>query len=307
MADITASMVKDLREKTGAGMMDAKTALVENGGDMEKAVDWLRTKGLAKAAKKAGRTAAEGLVAVARSGNAAAAVEINAETDFVARNEQFQGFVKKTAQVALATGGDVQKLAAAPYGEGKSVQDTLTALIATIGENMSLRRTAVLNVGSGVVASYVHNAISDGLGKIGVLVALESTGDAAKLEALGKQIAMHVAAANPAYLDSASVDPAVLEREKNVIRETAKEQGKAPEIIEKMLEGRVRKYYEEVCLLEQAFIMDGETKISKVVENAAKDIGAPVKLTGFVRFQLGEGIEKEEADFASEVAKVANG
>lgn len=307
MADITASMVKDLREKTGAGMMDAKTALVENGGDMEKAVDWLRTKGLAKAAKKAGRTAAEGLVAVARSGNAAAAVEINAETDFVARNEQFQAFVKKTAQVALATGGDVQKLAAAPYGEGKSVQDTLTALIATIGENMSLRRTAVLSVGSGVVASYVHNAISDGLGKIGVLVALESTGDAAKLEALGKQIAMHVAAANPAYLDSSSVDPAVLEREKNVIRETAKEQGKAPEIIEKMLEGRVRKYYEEVCLLEQTFIMDGETKISKVVENAAKDIGAPVKLTGFVRFQLGEGIEKEEADFASEVAKVANG
>lgn len=307
MADITASMVKDLREKTGAGMMDAKTALVENGGDMEKAVDWLRTKGLAKAAKKAGRTAAEGLVAVARSGNAAAAVEINAETDFVARNEQFQGFVKKAAQVALATGGDVQKLAAAPYGEGKSVQDTLTALIATIGENMSLRRTAVLSVGSGVVASYVHNAISDGLGKIGVLVALESTGDAAKLEALGKQIAMHVAAANPAYLDSASVDPAVLEREKNVIRETAKEQGKAADIIEKMLEGRVRKYYEEVCLLEQTFIMDGETKISKVVENAAKDIGAPVKLTGFVRFQLGEGIEKEEADFASEVAKVANG
>lgn len=307
MADITASMVKDLREKTGAGMMDAKTALVENGGDMEKAVDWLRTKGLAKAAKKAGRTAAEGLVAVARSGNAAAAVEINAETDFVARNEQFQAFVKKTAQVALATGGDVQKLAAAPYGDGKSVQDTLTALIATIGENMSLRRTAVLSVGSGVVASYVHNAISDGLGKIGVLVALESTGDAAKLEALGKQIAMHVAAANPAYLDSASVDPAVLEREKNVIRETAKEQGKAADIIEKMLEGRVRKYYEEVCLLEQTFIMDGETKISKVVENAAKDIGAPVKLTGFVRFQLGEGIEKEEADFASEVAKVANG
>lgn len=307
MAEITASMVKDLREKTGAGMMDAKTALVENGGDMEKAVDWLRTKGLAKAAKKAGRTAAEGLVAVARSGNAAAAVEINAETDFVARNEQFQAFVKKTAQVALATGGDVQKLAAAPYGEGKSVQDTLTALIATIGENMSLRRTAVLSVGSGVVASYVHNAISDGLGKIGVLVALESTGDAAKLEALGKQIAMHVAAANPAYLDSASVDPAVLEREKNVIRETAKEQGKAADIIEKMLEGRVRKYYEEVCLLEQVFIMDGENKISKVVENAAKDIGAPVKVTGFVRFQLGEGIEKEEADFAAEVAKVANG
>ncbi len=307
MAEITASMVKELREKTGAGMMDAKNALVENGGDMEKAVDWLRTKGLAKAAKKAGRTAAEGLVAVARSSNAAAVVEVNSETDFVARNEQFQNFAKKTAEAALGASGDMQKLAAAAYGDGKSVQDTLTGLIATIGENMSLRRTAVLSVGEGVVASYIHNAISEGVGKIGVLVALESTGDKAKLEVLGKQIAMHVAAANPAFLDSASVDPAVLERERNVIRETAKEQGKAPDIIEKMLEGRVRKYYEEVCLVEQVFIMDGETKISKVVENAAKDVGAPVKLSGFVRFQLGEGIEKEETDFAAEVAAVVNG
>lgn len=307
MADITASMVKELREKTGAGMMDAKNALVENGGDMEKSVDWLRTKGLAKAAKKAGRTAAEGLVAVARSGNTAAVVEVNSETDFVARNDQFQGFVKKTAEAALSASGDVQKLANAAYGNGKSVQETLTGLIATIGENMSLRRTAVLSVGNGVVASYIHNAISEGIGKIGVLVALESTGDKAKLEALGKQIAMHVAAANPAYLESAAVDPAVLERERNVIRETAKEQGKAPEIIEKMLEGRVRKYYEEVCLVEQVFIMDGETKISKVVENAARDIGAPVKLAGFARFQLGEGIEKEEVDFAAEVAAVVNG
>lgn len=307
MAEITASLVKELREKSGAGMMDAKNALVENGGDMEKAMDWLRTKGLAKAAKKAGRTAAEGLVAVAKSGTSAAVVEVNSETDFVARNDQFQSFAKKTAEVALTAGNDVAALAAAPYADGKSVQETLTGLIATIGENMSLRRTAVLSVGSGVVATYIHNAISEGVGKIGVLVALESTGDAAKLEALGKQIAMHVAATNPAFLDSASVDPAVLEREKNVIRETAKEQGKPADIIEKMLEGRVRKYYEEVCLLEQVFIMDGETKVSKVVENAAKDIGAPVTLTGYARFQLGEGIEKEEVDFAAEVAAVVNG
>lgn len=307
MADITASMVKELREKSGAGMMDAKNALVENGGDMEKAMDWLRTKGLAKAAKKAGRTAAEGLIAVARAGSKASVLEVNAETDFVARNQQFQDFAKKAAEISLGSESDISKLAATPYADGKSVQETLSALIATIGENMSLRRTKTLSVSSGVVASYIHNAVSDGLGKIGVLVALESTGDAVKLETLGKQIAMHVAAANPTFLDSASVDPAVLEREKNVIRETAKEQGKAADIIEKMLEGRVRKYYEEVCLLEQVFIMDGETKISKVVENASKDIGAPVKLTGFARFQLGEGIEKEEADFASEVAKVVNG
>jgi elongation factor Ts len=307
MAEITASLVKELREKSGAGMMDAKNALVENGGDLEKAMDWLRTKGLAKAAKKAGRMAAEGLVAVAKSGNKAAVVEINSETDFVARNDQFQSFVKKTSEIALTVGNDVAALAAAPYGEGKSVQETLTGLIATIGENMSLRRCATLSVGSGVVASYIHNAISEGVGKIGVLVALESTGDSAKLETLGRQIAMHVAAANPAYLDSSSVDADVLEREKNVIRETAKEQGKPADIIEKMLEGRVRKFYEEVCLMDQLFIMDGETKISAVVDKAAKEIGAPVKLTGFVRFQLGEGIEKEETDFAAEVAAVVNG
>jgi len=307
MAEITASLVKELREKSGAGMMDAKNALVENGGDIEKAMDWLRTKGLAKAAKKAGRTAAEGLIAVAKSGTKAAVVEINSETDFVARNEQFQGFVKKASEVALSADNDVTKLANAPYADGKSVQETLTSLIATIGENMSLRRCASLSVGSGVVASYIHNAISDGVGKIGVLVALESTGDTAQLETLGKQIAMHVAATNPAFLDSSSVDTDVLEREKNVIRETAKEQGKAADIIEKMLEGRVRKFYEEVCLLDQVFIMDGESKVSAVVEKAAKDIGAPVKLTGFVRFQLGEGIEKEETDFAAEVAAVVNG
>lgn len=307
MADITASMVKELREKSGAGMMDAKQALVENNGDIEAAMDWLRTKGLSKAAKKSGRTTAEGLVAVVAEGTSAAIVEVNAETDFVARNDQFQALVRNVAKAALKGAGKVEEVAEVVIEGGKSVKDTLTTLIATIGENMSLRRSAKLAVNDGIVATYVHNAIGDGLGKIGVLVALESTGDKAKLEALGKQIAMHVAAANPAYLDSSSVDPEVLEREKNVIRETAKEQGKAADIIEKMLEGRVRKYYEEVCLIEQIFIMDGETKISKVIENASKDVGAPVKLAGFARFQLGEGIEKEETDFAAEVAKVVNG
>ncbi|AEP09660.1 translation elongation factor Ts [Micavibrio aeruginosavorus] len=307
MADITASMVKELREKSGAGMMDAKQALVENNGDIEAAMDWLRTKGLSKAAKKSGRTTAEGLVAVVAEGTSAAIVEVNAETDFVARNDQFQALVRNVAKAALKGAGKVEEVAEVVIEGGKSVKDTLTTLIATIGENMSLRRSAKLAVNDGIVATYVHNAIGDGLGKIGVLVALESTGDKAKLEALGKQIAMHVAAANPAYLDSSSVDPDVLEREKNVIRETAKEQGKAADIIEKMLEGRVRKYYEEVCLIEQIFIMDGETKISKVIENASKDVGAPVKLAGFARFQLGEGIEKEETDFAAEVAKVVNG
>jgi elongation factor Ts len=307
MADITASMVKELREKTGAGMMDAKGALVENNGDMEAAVDWLRKKGLAKAAKKSGRTAAEGLISVARNGTGAAAVEVNAETDFVARNEQFQNVVRKIAEIALTKADTVEALAGAQMDGGKTVQETLTGLIATIGENMSLRRMTRLNVSKGIVATYIHNSLADNLGKIGVLVALESEGDTAKLEALGKQIAMHVAAANPQFLDISSVAPEVLEREKNVIRETAKEGGKAPEIIEKMLEGRVRKYYEEVCLLEQIFIMDGETKVSAVLEKAAKDMGKPVKLTAFVRFQLGEGIEKEEADFAAEVAKAANG
>jgi elongation factor Ts len=307
MADITASMVKELREKTGAGMMDAKGALVENNGDMEAAVDWLRKKGLAKAAKKSGRTAAEGLISVARSGTSAAVVEVNAETDFVARNEQFQDVVRKITQIALTKADTVEALAGAQMDGGKTVQETLTGLIATIGENMSLRRMTRLNVSKGIVATYIHSSLTENLGKIGVLVALESEGDAAKLEALGKQIAMHVAAANPQFLDISSVAPEVLEREKNVIRETAKEAGKAPEIIEKMLEGRVRKYYEEICLLEQIFIMDGETKISVVLEKASKDMGKPVKLTGFARFQLGEGIEKEENDFATEVAKVVNG
>ncbi|HEY0900954.1 MAG TPA: translation elongation factor Ts [Micavibrio sp.] len=307
MAEITASMVKELREKTGAGMMDAKKALTENGGDMEAAVDWLRKKGLATAAKKSGRTAAEGLVAVAISGTKAAVLEVNAETDFVARNDQFQGFVTKAAELALGANGDINALANTSFDGAKTVQETLTNLIATIGENMGLRRTQTLSVNDGVVVGYVHNAINPGLGKIGVLVALESSGDKAKLETLGKQIAMHVAAANPQFLDTSSVTAEAVEREKSVLRDQALASGKPADIVEKMLEGRMRKFYEEICLLEQVYIMDGETKVSKVLENSAKEIGAPVKLAGYVRFQLGEGIEKAETDFAAEVASVVNG
>lgn len=307
MAEITASMVKELREKTGAGMMEAKKALVESKGDMEAASDWLRKKGLATAEKKSSRTAAEGLVAFAISGTKGALVEVNAETDFVGKNDEFRAYVSKVAEVALKTGAnDIEKLAAAPL-DGKKVQDGLTGLIAKIGENMKLRRCSTLEVKQGVVVGYMHNALEPGLGKIGVLVALESAGKTDKLGDVGKQIAMHVAAAFPKFLDSSSVDSSALEREKNFLRDQAKQSGKPPEIIEKMLEGRIRKFYEEVCLLEQVSVIDGETRISKVVENAAKDAGAPVKLTGFLRFQLGEGIEKEEKDFASEVAAVVNG
>lgn len=308
MADITAAMVKELRDKTGAGMMDAKNALVENQGDMEASVDWLRKKGLAKAAKKSGRTAAEGLIAVAASadGKSAAVIEVNAETDFVGRNEQFQGFVVKAAQVAL-TAGNIEATASAPFADGKNTQETLTGLIATIGENMNLRRSEKVAVNQGLVATYIHSAVAPNLGKIGVLVALESAAPADKLQQLGKQIAMHVAAANPEALDIASVDPKAVEREKNVQRETAKASGKPDDIIEKMLEGRMRKYYEEVCLMEQLFIMDGETKISALLEKAGKEAGAPIKLDGFVRYALGEGIEKEETDFAAEVAAAVNG
>ncbi len=307
MTEISASMVKDLREKTGAGMMDAKKALMETKGDMDAAVDLLRKKGLAKAEKKSSRTAAEGLVALAFADGKAAVVEVNSETDFVARNDQFQNFVRTAATVALEKADTVEQLANAPFPGGKTVQDSLTDLIATIGENMTLRRMGKLSVGKGVVAGYVHNALAPNLGKIGVLVALESEGKKDKLEALGKQIAMHIAAAFPRYLDSASVDPAALEREKNVHRAQARESGKAADIIEKMVEGRIRKYYEEVCLLEQVFVIDGETKISKLLENAKAEAGAPVKLTGYLRIQLGEGIEKEQTDFVAEVAKAANG
>ncbi|ANC91229.1 elongation factor Ts [Azospirillum humicireducens] len=308
MAEITASLVKELREKTGAGMMDCKKALNETQGDLEGAVDWLRKKGLAAAAKKSGRIAAEGLVAVATAGTKGAVVEVNAETDFVARNDKFQAFAAKSAELALATGGDVEALKAAAYpGTSHTAQDELTSLIATVGENMNLRRSVTLSVSAGVVVSYVHSAIAPGLGKIGVLVALESTGDAGKLADLGKQIAMHIAAARPDALDIADVDSSSLERERNVLAEQARASGKPEAIIEKMVEGRVRKYYEEVCLLEQTYVIDGETKVRKVVENAAKDIGAPVKVTAFTRFALGEGIEKAQSDFAAEVAAAAGG
>ncbi|KPF86226.1 elongation factor Ts [alpha proteobacterium AAP38] len=306
MAEITAALVKDLREKSGAGMMDCKKALTEANGDVEAAIDWLRKKGLAAAAKKAGRVAAEGLVGVAANGLSGAAVELNAETDFVARNDAFQAAVSTVTKLALDTDGSLDSLKAAAYpGTGRTVADELPNLVATIGENMNLRRVAKLSVTDGVVSSYVHSALVPGLGKIGVLVALESTGDKAALADLGKQIAMHVAAARPEALDVADVSTANLERERAVLIEQARASGKPENIIEKMVEGRVRKYYEEVVLLEQLYVIDGETKIRKVVENAAKAVGAPVTLTGFVRFQLGEGIEKEQSDFAAEVAKMA--
>lgn len=301
MAEITASMVKDLRESTGAGMMDAKKALVENNGDMEAAIDWLRTKGLAKAAKKSGRAAAEGLVAVATNdaGTFGVAVEVNSETDFVSRNETFQSFVDDVTDIAVKGVDGVEALLNADLN-GKTVADTLTGMVATIGENMTLRRYENVSVAQGYVASYVHNAIAPNKGKIGVLVGLESSKDRAELEALGKQIAMHVAAANPLFLNIDSVDASALERERNVLIEQAKEQGKPADIAEKMVEGRIRKYYEEVVLTEQIFVMDGETKISAL-------LGNDIKLTGFVRMVLGEGVEKEETDFAAEVKAAVNG
>jgi elongation factor Ts len=306
MAQITAGLVKDLREKTGAGMMDCKTALAETNGDMEAAIDWLRKKGLSAAAKKSGRVAAEGLVGVATMGNVGAAVEINAETDFVARNVLFQDFVDTAAKIALETKHDIEALKAKPHpGESRTVAEQLTHLIATIGENMAIRRAAALAVDKGVVSSYVHTAARPGLGRIGVLVALESTGDAEKVGALGKQIAMHVAAANPQFMTIADVDPAVLQREQAIYREKAAASGKPADIIEKMVLGSTRKFYEEVVLTEQAYIMDDKSKVSAAIEKAGKEIGAPVKLAGFIRFGLGEGIQKEEKDFAAEVAAVA--
>lgn len=302
MTAITASMVKELREMTGAGMMDAKKALVENEGNIEAAVDWLRAKGMAKAAKKAGRAAAEGLVSVATNdaGTYGVAVEVNAETDFVARNEGFQTLVTDvTAVAANGTFADVDALNAADMS-GKTVAETITDAVATIGENMALRRYDSVSVEQGFVASYVHNAVVEGKGKIGVLVGLESAKDRAELETLGKQVAMHVAAANPQFLNIETVDADELERERTVLIEQAKEQGKPEEIAQKMVEGRIRKYYEENCLTEQTFVMDGETKISKL-------LGDEIKLTGFVRMVLGEGVEVEETDFAAEVAQAVNG
>ena len=303
MAEITASLVKELREKTGAGMMDCKKALNEVEGDLEKAVDWLRTKGLSAASKKAGRIAAEGLVGVAANGTKGAVVEVNAETDFVGRNEQFQKFVGTVTRLALDNGGDLAKVAAAPFpGSGRDVHGELTNMIATIGENMSLRRAASLAVSDGVVVAYTHNAVAPDLGKIGVLVALESNGDKSKLGALGKQLAMHVAAANPQSLTVADLDKAAIERERGVLAEKAGQSGKAADIIAKMVEGGLRKFHQEVVLLEQAFVIDGKTKVAKVVDDAAKQVGAPVRIAGYLRFALGEGIEKKSEDFAAEVA-----
>ncbi len=307
MAEITAALVKELRELTGAGMMDCKKALTENDGEIEASIDWLRSQGLAAAAKKSGRAASEGLVGVATTGTKGAVVELNAETDFVARNETFQDVAEAITKIALDGNGDIDALKAAEYPGGGTVAEQLVHQIATIGENMDLRRSAVLEVENGVVASYMHNANKPGLGKIGVLVALESTGDAAALEALGKQIAMHVAAANPLALTRDDVDQADLDREKAILMEQARDSGKPEEIIEKMVEGRLRKYYEEICLLEQAYVIDPDNTVGKAVETAAGEIGTPVAVKGFIRFALGDGVEKEEEDFAAEVAAVAGG
>lgn len=308
MNEITASMVKELRETAGAGMMDCKTALQECDGDKAAAVDWLRTKGLAKAAKKAGRVAADGLVGVASEGTSGAVVEVNSETDFVARNETFQSMVGDIADAALAADGHDGLLAAVYPGAGKSVQDHVTEMVGTIGENMNVRRSEKLTVENGIVASYIHNQVVEGLGKIGVLVALESTGDTAKLDALGRQLAMHVAATNPLAANIDDLDPAEIERERAVLIAEAKESGKPDEIIEKMVEGRLRKFYEEVVLTSQTFVIDGETRIEKLLKNAGDDVGTPVALKGFVRFELGEGVDKgKEADFAAEVAAAVSG
>ena len=300
MVEITAALVKDLREKTGAGMMDCKKALIENAGNIEDAVDWLRKKGLAAAAKKSGRVAAEGLIGVASVPAKAAMVEVNAETDFVARNVAFQDFVSTVAKVALHVGEDLAAINAAPYpGTGRTVAEELTQLIATIGENMNIRRARVLTVPSGVVATYVHSALKPGLGKIGVLAAVEGSSEAAALEVLGRQVGMHVAATRPESLDVSAVDPAALEREKQVLTEQARASGRPDNIIEKMVEGRIRKYYEEVVLLEQVWVHDGESRVKAVMAKAGAN------LTNFARFQLGEGIEKQTGDFAAEVAAVS--
>ncbi|MBV9529216.1 translation elongation factor Ts [Sphingomonas sp.] len=305
MAEITAASVKELRERTGAGMMDCKKALAENNGEMEASIDWLRAKGLAAAAKKAGRTAAEGLVGVVVEGTRGAAVEVNSETDFVAKNEIFQDFVRNVAKLVLTTGTDVETLAGAAYPEGGTVQEKLTDNIAKIGENQSLRRAAIMEVSQGAVVSYVHNQVAPGLGKIGVLVALESAASADTLTQLGKQIAMHVAAAHPQALSAEELSAELVERERGIAMEKAKESGKPQNIIEKMVEGGLAKFRKDNALLSQLFVMDNKTPVADVVASAAKDAGSPITLKGFVRFQLGEGIEKKESDFAAEVAAAA--
>ena len=302
MAEITAALVKELRVRTGAGMMDCKRALGDTSGDVEAAVDWLRKKGLAAAAKKAGRIAADGLVGVAARGTAAAVVEVNSETDFVARNELFQAFVRAVAALAITGNSDVEALKQMPYpGTGRTVAEELTELVGRIGENLVLRRVTRLAVEKGHVASYVHNSLAPGLGKIGVLVALESEASGEAIETLGRQLAMHVAAANPQYLETAAVPGSALDRERAVLREQAQGSGKTEAIIERMVEGRLRKFYEEVVLLDQIFVVDGESRVSKVVEAAAKTAGKPIRVAGFVRFALGEGVERPPSDFAAEV------
>ena len=304
MADITASMVKDLREQTGAGMMDCKAALTETKGDMEAAVDWLRKKGLSKAAKKAGRVAAEGLIGLAISGRNGVAVEVNSETDFVARNELFQGLVKMIANVALNVGTDIEAIQAAKVGDG-TVADAIANTIAKIGENMTLRRAAKLAVSNGAIGSYVHNSVSDGLGRIGVLVGLESTGKADELTALGRLVAMHVAAANPQAVDAASLDPAIVKREKEVLADKFRAQGKPENVIDKIVESGLKTFYKEVCLLDQPYIHEPDKTVAQALKEAEGKVGGPVKVSGFVRYALGEGIEKQESDFAAEVAAAA--
>ncbi len=304
MADITASMVKDLREQTGAGMMDCKAALTETKGDMEAAVDWLRKKGLSKAAKKAGRVAAEGLIGLAISGRNGVAVEVNSETDFVSRNELFQGLVKMIANIALNVGTDVEALKAAKIGDG-TVADAIANTIAKIGENMTLRRAAKLAVSNGAIGSYVHNSVSDGLGRIGVLVGLESTGKADELTALGRLVAMHVAAANPQAVDAASLDPAIVKREKEVLADKFRAQGKPENVIDKIVESGLKTFYKEVCLLDQPYIHEPDKTVAQALKEAEGKVGGPVKVSGFVRYALGEGIEKQESDFAAEVAAAA--
>ena len=306
MTEITAGMVKDLREKTGAGMMDCKRALTESGGDMEAAVDWLRKKGLAAAAKKAGRVAAEGLIGLAVDGRRGALVEVNAETDFVARNGDFQAFVTTVARLALQADGDLERLTALPYpGGGRTVAEDLTHLIAKIGENMAIRRTAVVEVGSGVIGAYVHEKQGEGLGRIGSLVGIETEASGPAIDDLAKKLAMHVAAATPQAVSRADVDQKALERERAVLSEQARASGKPEAIVAKMVEGRLSKYYEDVCLLEQTWVIDGTSKVKAVVDAVAKEAGRPIAVSGFVRFGRGEGIDKRQDDFAAEVASAA--
>jgi len=305
MAEVTAATVKELRERTGAGMMDCKKALTETNGDMEAAIDWLRTKGLAAAAKKAGRQAAEGLIGVSVDGTKGAVIEVNSETDFVAKNELFQEFVTAVSAIALEQGGDVDAVLGAAYPSGGTVQDKLAANIATIGENQSIRRAQSVNVGNGVIVPYVHNAAAPGLGKIGVLVALESGADRAALESLGKQLAMHIAAANPLALRGEELDAELIERERSIATEKANESGKPAEIVAKMVDGGIAKFRKENALLSQLFVMDNKTPVADVVAAKAKELGSDITLASYVRFQLGEGIERQESDFAAEVAAAA--